>query len=51
MLVGADVGAPVSPEYKPPFKFTGTIKRVIVDVSGKHVEDYEAQMRMALAKQ
>jgi hypothetical protein len=51
MLVGADVGAPVTPEYKPPFKFTGTIKRVIVDVSGEHVEDYEAQMRIALAKQ
>ena len=51
MLVGADVGAPVTPEYKPPFRFTGTIKRVIVDVSGEHVEDYEAQMRIALAKQ
>jgi arylsulfatase len=51
MLVGADAGAPVTPEYKPPFRFTGAIKRVIVDVSGEHVEDYEAQMRIALAKQ
>ncbi len=51
MLVGADTGAPVTPEYKPPFHFTGRIVRVIVDVSGEHVEDYEAQMRIALAKQ
>ncbi len=39
MLVGADTGAPVTPEYKTPFRFTGEIKRVIVDVSGEHVED------------
>jgi hypothetical protein len=51
MLVGADTGAPVTPEYTPPFRFTGTIKRVIVDVSGEHVVDYESEMRVALAKQ
>ncbi|HME49302.1 arylsulfatase [Mycobacterium sp.] len=51
MLVGADTGAPVSPDYTPPFRFTGRIHRVIVDVSGERVEDYEAQMRIALAKQ
>jgi arylsulfatase len=51
MLVGADAGATVTPEYPSPFHFTGTLKRVIVDVSGEHVEDYEAEMRIALAKQ
>ena len=51
MLVGADAGTPVTPEYTPPFRFTGTLKRVIVDVSGEQVEDYEAAMRIALAKQ
>jgi arylsulfatase len=51
MIVGADPGAPVNPEYKPPFKFTGTLKRVIVDVSGEHVVDHEAEMRVAMAKQ
>jgi arylsulfatase len=51
MLVGSDAGAAVTPEYKPPFRFTGEIKRVIVDVSGEHVEDYEAQMRIVLATQ
>jgi arylsulfatase len=51
MLVGADAGAAVVPEYQSPFRFAGTIKRVIVDVSGEHVEDYEAQMRIVLASQ
>ena len=41
----------VTPEYKPPFRFTGAIKRVIVDVSGEHVVDHETDMRGALAKQ
>ena len=51
MLVGADNGSSVTPAYDPPFAYTGTIHRVIVDVSGEHVEDYEAQMKIALAKQ
>ena len=51
MLVGADTGSSVTSDYLPPFKVDGRIHRVIVDVSGEHVEDYEAQMRIALAKQ
>jgi arylsulfatase len=51
MLVGADTGGSVTPDFKAPFHFTGTLKRVIVDLSGEHVEDYEATMRIALAKQ
>jgi arylsulfatase len=51
MLVGADSGAAVTPEYNAPFPFTGSLKRVIVDVSGEHVVDHEAEMRIALAKQ
>ncbi len=51
MLVGADTGAAVTPEYAPPYRFTGTIERVIVDVSGEHVVDYQAEMEVALAKQ
>ena len=51
MLVGADTGASVTPEYAPPFRFSHRIHRVIVDVSGEHVEDYEAQMKIALATQ
>jgi len=51
MQVGMDAGAPVTPEYKPPFHFTGHIKRVIVDISGEHVEDYEEAMKVILMKQ
>jgi hypothetical protein len=41
----------VNPEYEPPFAFTGTLKRVIVDVSGEAVTDHEAEMRVYLRKQ
>ncbi len=51
MLVGADTGAAVTPDYDPPFRFTGEIRRVIVDVGGDLVEDHAAEMRVALAKQ
>jgi arylsulfatase len=49
--VGSDPGAPVTDEYQPPFPFTGTIERVVYDVSGAHVVDHEAEIRMALARQ
>jgi arylsulfatase len=29
--VGADWGTPVSPTYKPPFRFTGVLKKVTVE--------------------
>jgi arylsulfatase A-like enzyme len=51
MLIGADTGAAVTPNYEAPFRFTGGIRRVIVDVSGEQVEDYEAQMKIVLSKQ
>jgi hypothetical protein len=36
----------VSPDYKPPFAFTGgTIDKVIVDVTGEPYIDHEAQVR------
>jgi arylsulfatase len=49
--VGSDSGAPVMTDYEPPFAFTGTLKRVLVDVSGEAIEDKEAKMRMYLARQ
>jgi arylsulfatase len=49
--VGADAGSPVMMDYKPPFTFTGTVKKVLVDVSGEAIEDKEAQMKMYLARQ
>jgi arylsulfatase len=49
--VGADTGSPTTPEYKPPFRFTGTLKRVQVDTSGELVEDKAAKFRAMLARQ
>ncbi len=51
MLVGADAGSSVVPDYDPPFKYKGKIRKVIVDVSGEHVVDHESEMKIALAKQ
>jgi arylsulfatase A-like enzyme len=49
--VGADAGAPVTDEYEPPFAFTGTVEKVVYDVSGERIVDHEAEIRMALARQ
>jgi Sulfatase len=51
LSVGLDAGAPVSEDYEPPFAFTGTVEKVVYDVSGKHIVDHEAEIRMALARQ
>jgi arylsulfatase len=49
--VGTDAGSPVMIDYKAPFTFTGTVKKVLVDVSGEAIEDKEAKMKMYLARQ
>jgi arylsulfatase len=51
LVCGADSGSPVWAKYKPPFKFTGTLDSVTVDVSGELIHDTEAAMRMAMARQ
>jgi arylsulfatase len=49
---GSDYGDSVDPKaYKPPFEFTGTIKRVTFDLSGKAIKNAEAEMRRAMSKQ
>ena len=49
---GRDYGDSVDhAAYKPPFRFTGTVKRVTYDLSGHAIEDAEAAMRRAMAKQ
>ena len=50
-VCGADTGSPVWDKYKPPFKFTGTLYSVTVDVSGELIKDSEAEMRIAMAQQ
>jgi hypothetical protein len=52
VCVGADSGAPtMDTEYKPPYAFTGAVKKALVDVTGTPVEDLEARMRMYLSRQ
>lgn len=48
---GANPGSPVTPEYEPPFAFTGTIYGVTVDVSGGAITHPEAAMRVVMARQ
>jgi arylsulfatase A-like enzyme len=45
LCVGRDSGSPVSPDYKPPFTFTGgTIEGVAVDVTGEPFIDHEKEV-------
>jgi arylsulfatase len=51
LTCGANPGLPVTPEYSSPFKFTGKIYGVTVDVSGDLIRDSEAELRMVMARQ
>ncbi len=51
MSCGSTPGSPITPDYKAPLAFTGTLESVVVDVSGKLISDDEAEMRMHLARQ
>jgi arylsulfatase A-like enzyme len=53
VCVGADAGAPVmtDADYKPPFPFTGALKKALVDVTGEAIEDKAEKMRVYLAHQ
>jgi arylsulfatase len=51
ICVGRDSASPVTPAYRAPFRFTGgTIDKVVVDVSGDHYVDHEAQVRAWLMR-
>jgi len=50
-VCGAELGSPVCDRYEPPFKFTGTIHSVTIDVSGDHIEDPEHAMKVIMARQ
>jgi arylsulfatase A-like enzyme len=51
VVIGSAPGAPVTPEYEPPFAFGGTIHSVTYDVSGELIEDDEATLRRLMARQ
>jgi arylsulfatase len=51
LTCGANPGSPVTPDYPSPFRFTGTLHSVIVDVTGDLITDSESEMRMAMVRQ
>jgi hypothetical protein len=48
---GANPGSPVVPDYPSPFRFTGTLHTVVIDVSGELITDTESELRMAMSRQ
>lgn len=48
IAVGADPGSPIMEDYKGPFRFTGTIKKAMLDVTGEPFEDKEEQVKAYL---
>jgi arylsulfatase len=48
---GHNPGSPVTLEYRSPFKFTGRLAKVVVDVSGELIIDPEAELRAHMARQ
>jgi hypothetical protein len=51
LTCGANPGSPVTPDYRSPFRFTGTLHSAVVDVSGDLITDTESEMRLAMARQ
>ena len=47
---GANPGSAVTPDYQAPFRFTGTLYSVTVDLSGDLIVDSEAEIRMASSR-
>ena len=51
LTCGANPGSAVTDDYASPFKFTGTLHSVTVDVSGELIHDPEAELRVHMARQ
>ena len=51
LTCGRDDGSTVTAAYPSPFAFTGTLEKVVVDVSGELLEDKNAEMRSVMAHQ
>jgi arylsulfatase len=51
LTCGANPGSPVSPDYQAPFRFTGELHTVTVDLSGQLIDDRESELRVAMARQ
>jgi arylsulfatase len=48
---GANPGAPILAAYRSPFRFTGVLRSVTVDLSGELILDSAAEMRVAMSRQ
>ena len=48
---GYDFGEAVTHKYAAPFRFTGKIKQVVIDMSGDLIEDDDAKVRLLMAQQ
>ena len=48
LCCGYDSGLPVTPDYRAPFRFTGRIDQVVVELDGTPNSDAEAQLRAVL---
>jgi arylsulfatase A-like enzyme len=51
MCCGANPGSAVTSDYQAPFRFTGTLHSVTVDMSGDLIVDAPSEMRMHMARQ
>ncbi|WP_185909139.1 hypothetical protein [Streptomyces sp. WAC01280] len=51
LTCGANPGQPVTPDYQAPFRFSGTIHTVTIDLSGELIVDADSEMRMHMARQ
>ena len=51
LTCGANLGSAITDAYASPFRFTGSIHSVTVDVSGELIHDAEAELRMHMARQ
>jgi hypothetical protein len=51
LTCGANPGSAITPDYQAPFRFTGTLHTVTVDLSGDLITDTESEMRVAMARQ
>ena len=48
LCCGYDSGLPVTADYRAPFRFTGHIEQVVVEIDDAPPTDPEAQLRAAL---
>jgi arylsulfatase len=51
LACGVNPGSAVVPDYRPPFRFSGTLHTVTVDLSGELISDSEGEMRVAMGRQ